>query len=259
MPYLNDELRLRLKDLVETYGPRPSAGHDEAWFGEDERRCRSLLKDVFPDFPMEINMLTLAVREQIPSRLRTTPNMLALAMGEATKRLHRSHGIDPRYARWVAETWAVALGLLDAGKATPAVVLEGESGSDLLPPSVGTTGAPAAQSLAVAGDRRPRRGGAPTIPAPADPGFATSSRPASGASRPAATHRSPVAPARPGRPRRLPPAAPHPNPTWPRPGPRPAAGSSKGSPSRWWRPARGWVAGACTVRSGRFRRPRRRP
>jgi hypothetical protein len=109
---MNDVLRQKLAELVVRFGPR---------LGEDAKRCEALLRDMCGDVhKREICVLISAVREQVPSELVSSSNSLPkqILLGRLSKRMHDNLGIAEELSLWGVESWAMALGFIQADEIT---------------------------------------------------------------------------------------------------------------------------------------------
>ena len=77
----------------------------------DPKLCENLLKDYCPEFKEEISLLVQAVRERIPSDLLVSQEGLPRDLLRAllVKRLRKGGTLSEGEARWVVESWRVAI------------------------------------------------------------------------------------------------------------------------------------------------------
>ena len=105
-PKLNWEPRERLRETLAAYG---------ASIAGDERRCRSILNDKCGRYVQEVNLLMLALRERIPADLQADAAAIPeLLLAQLANRLRNNLAMTEEVARWVVESWAVALGRIPA-------------------------------------------------------------------------------------------------------------------------------------------------
>jgi len=106
-----------LQEIVSSYGPS---------ICDNAGRCKALLMDLCPTHRLEVNLLVVALQEGVPNRLASSPPGVPLVSLLATLALNVSegHGLKRELARWAVETWAVALGVIDAGDITELPRLE---------------------------------------------------------------------------------------------------------------------------------------
>jgi superfamily I DNA/RNA helicase len=91
---LDNHPRHQLRFIIEKYGRSAI---------RDSNRCRELLRELAPEHLLEINLLILVLTEGFVSVL-TAENLESLA-----QRLHNEFGIQPEFAFWAVESWALAL------------------------------------------------------------------------------------------------------------------------------------------------------
>ena len=77
----------------------------------DARLCENLLKDYCPEHTEEIALLSLAVKERIPSDLLVSQDGLQRDLLRAllVKRLRKARSLSEGDARWVVESWGIAI------------------------------------------------------------------------------------------------------------------------------------------------------
>jgi len=102
-----------LAELVLRYGTGLS---------HDARRCDALLRDLCggDQYKREIFALVSAVREQVPADLLNFSDGLPkeVLLNRLSKRTHDNLGITEELARWGVESWALALGIVQAEEVT---------------------------------------------------------------------------------------------------------------------------------------------
>ena len=89
----------------------------ERGLSEDARRCEALLRDLCGnESKREIFVLVSAVREQVPAELVGSSDGLPkeVLLGRLSKRMQDNLGIGGGLARWGVESWALALGIMQA-------------------------------------------------------------------------------------------------------------------------------------------------
>jgi ATP-dependent DNA helicase RecG len=103
---LNREPRERLREALAKYG---------ASIAGDERRCRSILNDKCGRYVQEVNLLMLALQERIPADLQADATAIPeLLLARLANRLRNNLAMTEEAARWVVESWAIALGRIPA-------------------------------------------------------------------------------------------------------------------------------------------------
>ena len=112
---MNNIPRQKLIEIIALYGPQTI---------DDPRRVEGLLRDFCGEHRREIKALVEAVRERMALDLRAfsgshPPEML---IANLTRRLLDNSPMSEDMARWVVESWAVALGVI-AAPVTPAAVI----------------------------------------------------------------------------------------------------------------------------------------
>lgn len=88
----------------------------------DAKLCENLLKDYCPEHKEEISLLAGAVKERVPSDLLVSQDGLHRDLLRAllVKRLRKAQSLSEGDARWVVESWAIAIRAL-ARAESPAV------------------------------------------------------------------------------------------------------------------------------------------
>jgi formylglycine-generating enzyme required for sulfatase activity len=87
----------------------------------DPRLLKANLLDLCPQENTEINLLLIALQENIPQELKNHTNSVLgdVVILQMAKRLESNYCIEKSKAYWTVETWAYALGLQVAGKSDP--------------------------------------------------------------------------------------------------------------------------------------------
>jgi Mg-chelatase subunit ChlD len=100
-----------LCNLIITHGPGLS---------KDISRCKGLLRDYLTDYRQELNILILALQDDIPGYLLVNDGMPpAIRLANLSRRLQYDHSITAEAAEWAVETWAVALKVIPAASPPP--------------------------------------------------------------------------------------------------------------------------------------------
>lgn len=101
-----------LRKLVEELGSNVS---------ENPQKWRGYLNDRLAHYRLERQALTTALNDLIPEELLSSQLSIApqVQVERLSLRLVEHHGLQPEVARWAVESWAIALGVLDATKASP--------------------------------------------------------------------------------------------------------------------------------------------
>jgi WD40 repeat protein len=97
----------------------------------DAKLCENLLKDYCPEHKEEIALLSLAVKERIPSDLLVSQDGLQRDLLRAllVKRLRNSRSLSEGDARWVVESWSIAIRALaraESKSAPPVAAVSGQ-------------------------------------------------------------------------------------------------------------------------------------
>jgi very-short-patch-repair endonuclease/DNA polymerase III delta prime subunit len=91
---------------------------------DNARLLESLLRDLCGEYKPEIAALLSALRALIPSSLKITAGIPhSLMLSQMTQRLHSQQGLEVTVARWAVESWALALGVIDASECTSPDIL----------------------------------------------------------------------------------------------------------------------------------------
>lgn len=109
---MNNQVRTALAKLMAQAGDSLLA---------DPRRLRAALSDECPSFKREVSVLMAAVEHRIPAELQTKSSSQPwpTVAGRLVKRLVDDAGLSEAGALWAVETWALALGRIDASALTP--------------------------------------------------------------------------------------------------------------------------------------------
>lgn len=110
MKRFDDSVPRQLGEILIKHGPPPLT---------DAKLCENLLKDYCPEHKEEIALLALAVKERIPSDLLLSQDGLQRDLLRAllVKRLRKSQSLNEGDARWVVESWGVAIRALARSEA----------------------------------------------------------------------------------------------------------------------------------------------
>ena len=94
--------RRQLREIVAQYGTSVL---------EDPRRCRALLLDFCGSYKGEVNLLVMAVQENVPADLQNASAGIPqpVLFGWLTRRLQDAYFLPEDAARWAVETCAEAL------------------------------------------------------------------------------------------------------------------------------------------------------
>ena len=108
---MEDEVLQKLKEIM--------TGYDASILG-DPRRCEALLRDFLSSNKKEMNLLIISLKAGIVNDLKTSvinesPWMF---LPRLAKKLETDFGIGPSGAIYAVETWASALGIIDAAEIT---------------------------------------------------------------------------------------------------------------------------------------------
>src|SRR5438128_12575624 len=108
---MNDLPRQNLCELI--------ANHGES-LTENPGRCEAFLRDLCGEYRSEINLLVDAIRERVASELLGSSEsvLTSLLVARLTKRLQDHRALTEATARWVVESWALALGEISAAQLT---------------------------------------------------------------------------------------------------------------------------------------------
>ena len=113
-----NDVRHALDQMIRRYGQS---------IVEDARRCESILRDLCPESPREVFILSSAVRERVPAELLgsqgTAPYPVIAA--RLAERLETNLGLSHAFAAWAVETWSSCLGV---GRGSAASISRHDSG-----------------------------------------------------------------------------------------------------------------------------------
>jgi len=100
---MNELPRTKLRELIATYGPE---------LADQPKRLRSLLGDACPEFKREIYALAAAAEQRVVADLSSTPGPSDwdLIAPRLARRLVDNCAMEDEAARWVVDSWGVALG-----------------------------------------------------------------------------------------------------------------------------------------------------
>ena len=125
---MNNQARHALVNLIASFGT--------SLIGQPQR-LRSLLNDECPGLKREITVLILALEQKVPAELQTSSagSPWVILSGRLVKQLKDDAAIAEDAARWAVESWALALGRVDASVLQPAmgVLAPGKGSSPVLP------------------------------------------------------------------------------------------------------------------------------
>ncbi len=81
---------------------------------EEPQRCEGILRDLCGDYKLEIHLLIIALKENVPGTLLSSQKgmPIELVLSQLVKRLIDNLGLMEDAARWAVESWALALGVL---------------------------------------------------------------------------------------------------------------------------------------------------
>ena len=115
-----------LKRLVE---------HGGGFLREDRRRTKALLKDEFPEHPLQIHVLSTALDTDVPSSLRSATHGHALVVeaGRLSDILMAQYGLQEYVARWAVAAWGFAVGIWPLQAVSSSLVV---GGGEHWPPSL---------------------------------------------------------------------------------------------------------------------------
>lgn len=114
---MNDIARKKLCELVKKKGPPPK--------GQEPQKVEALLKDICPGMTAEINVLIMAFKEKTVSELEKNhlekkPKKMIL-ISKHIRQLVEKYSLQEEAARWAVESWALALGFIDAQDVIPKI------------------------------------------------------------------------------------------------------------------------------------------
>src|SRR5438093_11707655 len=104
---MNELPRQKLCELIAKYGES---------LCDEPLKCEGLLRDLCGQYRLEVNVLIDAIKERITTDLRSSSDSVPLevTLARLTKRFQDHRGATPETARWVVESWALALGKISA-------------------------------------------------------------------------------------------------------------------------------------------------
>src|SRR5438105_15341482 len=104
---MNELPRQKLCELIAKYGQS---------LCDEPVRLESLLRHLCGKYRLEINLFVHALKEGVATDLRNSSVSVHtdLLMARLSKRLHDHHAVAEETARWVVESWALALGKIAA-------------------------------------------------------------------------------------------------------------------------------------------------
>jgi len=110
---MESTVRDSLRALIVRYGHALS---------EDPPRCEAMLRDLCGQHKREITVLIRALKQRVATDLLATSTGLPvpLLLGRLRKRLEDEEAMTAEAAQWAVETWALALGVIDAPIPIPA-------------------------------------------------------------------------------------------------------------------------------------------
>ena len=112
---MTDHPRLQLQHIILHYGRS---------ICDDPKRCEALLRDLCPDNRREVNLLVMALKEDVAKDLLTIGQAsvsMEVLMLRLSQRLQDQFGTAEQLAIWSVETWAMALGIPVIPLKNPAV------------------------------------------------------------------------------------------------------------------------------------------
>ncbi len=102
---MNELPRQKLSEIIAQYG---------RYLCDNPQRCEGLLRDFCGQHRKEISALVGALKEGVPTELRSSQNTVPkeLLLARLTKRLQDNLALADDAARWAVESWALALGVI---------------------------------------------------------------------------------------------------------------------------------------------------
>ena len=124
-------------------GLKRLVGRDADILRRNKRQARALLKDEFPEYGLQVEVLAAALDMDVPSLLTSAAERHALSIesGRLAQILVSRYGFQEYMARWAVAVWAYALGLWDEKAVSTTLAADRPmSGAE----TAGTSGAAAA-------------------------------------------------------------------------------------------------------------------
>jgi TPR repeat protein len=90
------EVAAKLSALIQRYGTSLCS---------EPKRLEALLRDYCPQNKREVNVLLIALREQVPAELLSSSIPLPLLQGRLVTRLQENIGLADTVAQWAVEAW----------------------------------------------------------------------------------------------------------------------------------------------------------
>jgi outer membrane protein assembly factor BamB len=93
----------------------------------DRRRTRALLKDQFPEYQLQIHVLSTALDTDVPSALLSAAERRALPVeaGRLTQMLISRYGLQEYVARWAVAAWGFAVGIWPSKAVSDSLIVGG--------------------------------------------------------------------------------------------------------------------------------------
>jgi TPR repeat protein len=106
---MNEAVQQKLIEIVAEHGKE---------ICNDPRRLEAVLRDFCGEHRREVFVLVNALKEQVATELISSPKdvLLEVLLTRLTKRLVENLALDEEAARWAAESWALALGVVSRGE-----------------------------------------------------------------------------------------------------------------------------------------------
>jgi hypothetical protein len=106
---------------------------DPSFARRDKRRTRALLKDEFPEYALQVELLSAAVDLEIPLSLEAAErrNTLSIEAGRLAQTLVRRFAFQEYMARWAVAAWAFSLSYLDEDAVSSTLVLAAQAQEDI--------------------------------------------------------------------------------------------------------------------------------
>ena len=95
----------------------------------DKKRFVGLLKDYFPDQPMQVNLISLAYGLGIAEELRKTNHIANAFAFRFVKRMLDEYGVSRINADWAVSVWCVCYGEQTLNKPCDIAVSKAKSGA----------------------------------------------------------------------------------------------------------------------------------